>query len=310
MGVSQDSQRRVLRREQVRAVEAALGAANALSNEAFVSEYLKPDEASWPRWTHPATRQDYALSLRSPQDMAEAELAACFALVERTSAADYRRAAAGWHPLAKRAEMRSPGLRYVLVRRRHAASSGEIRAFASFMPTWEDEFAVVYCYEIHLQPELERYVGWCMARVPNWTGFEVVSSSSSPRTGLGGLLMGHVTAAADRIGGGLDKTMLTCFVSNAHARRFYERLGFRVDASSPRPRRLRDRLLEPDYVILSRPTTTATRRGDGVEEQEDAALADEGHQHKRAKKHGGIGREQKKDEENDKNDASLDKGPS
>lgn len=285
MGVSQDSQRRVLRREQVRAVEAALGAANALSNEAFVSEYLKPDEASWPRWTHPATRQDYALSLRSPQDMAEAELAACFALVERTSAADYRRAAAGWHPLAKRAEMRSPGLRYVLVRRRHAASSGEIRAFASFMPTWEDEFAVVYCYEIHLQPELER-------------------------TGLGGLLMGHVTAAADRIGGGLDKTMLTCFVSNAHARRFYERLGFRVDASSPRPRRLRDRLLEPDYVILSRPTTTATRRGDGVEEQEDAALADEGHQHKRAKKHGGIGREQKKDEENDKNDASLDKGPS
>ncbi|ATY58956.1 Acyl-N-acyltransferase [Cordyceps militaris] len=286
MGVSQGSQRRVSRRDQVRAVEAALGAANALSNEAFVSEYLKPDEASWPRWTHPATRQDYALSLRSPQDMTEAELAACFALVERTSAADYRRAAAGWHPLAKRAEMRSPGLRYVLVRRRHAASSGEIRAFASFMPTWEDEFAVVYCYEIHLQPELER-------------------------TGLGGLLMGHVTAAADRIGGGLDKTMLTCFVSNAHARRFYERLGFRVDASSPRPRRLRDRLLEPDYVILSRPTTTtATRRGDGVEEQEDAAPADEGHQHKRAKKHGGIGREQKKDEENDKNDASLDKAPS
>ncbi|TQV98647.1 hypothetical protein V2A60_007636 [Cordyceps javanica] len=243
MGASSGTKRRLPRRDARRAAEEAIAAANELTNDDFVSSYIKPSASSWPSWTHPATHEAHALSLRAPADMAEADLEACFALVERTSGDDYRRAAGGWHPKEKRAEMRSPGLRYILVRRaetegpnpdKAAAAAaekddGEIRAFASFMPTWEDDHPVVYCYEIHLVPELER-------------------------TGLGRLLMGHVTAAADRIGA-LDKTMLTCFVANAHARRFYERLGFDVDESSPRPRRLRDRVVEPEYVILCRSTS-------------------------------------------------------
>jgi RimJ/RimL family protein N-acetyltransferase len=65
--------------------------------------------------------------------------------------------------------------------------------------------------------------------------------------------MGLVTAAAHNITG-VRKTMLTCFVSNPRGRRFYERLGFDTDVTSPQPRTLRGgREAVPDYVILSRP---------------------------------------------------------
>ncbi len=81
---------------------------------------------------------------------------ACFSLIESSSGDDYRNSSAGWHPEAKRKEMRSPGLRYVLVARdggggRDAAVDG----FTSLMPTFENGEPVVYCYEIHLSAGLQ-----------------------------------------------------------------------------------------------------------------------------------------------------------
>ncbi|OAA44544.1 Acyl-CoA N-acyltransferase [Beauveria brongniartii RCEF 3172] len=280
MGAASGTKRRIAvaprrrrRRVDTRAANKAIAAARNLTNQDFVEKYIQPCDATWPRWTHRKTREQYVTSLRSPEDMQDAELEACFGLVERTSSHDYRRAAGGWHPEAKRAEMRSPGLRYILVRGDAAAAGvttsdepatensggdGEICAFTSFMPTWEDNKPVVYCYEIHLLPELEG-------------------------TGLGRLLMSHVTTAADRIGA-LHKTMLTCFTANTRARRFYENLGFAVDDSSPRPRRLRDKVVEPEYVILYRPTRSDADAD--VDVDVDAAAADEGdeRQEKRAKR--------------------------
>ncbi|KAJ4164447.1 hypothetical protein LMH87_006123 [Akanthomyces muscarius] len=255
MGAAPSTKRRLPRRRDTRAAQLAaadkaVAAANKLSNEDFASEFIKPSDASWPAWTHPQTQESYTLSLRSPEDMDDGELTACFDIVEQTSGDDYRGAAGGWHPLAKRAEMRSPGLRYILVTTTNHGrgaggadqAQGEIRAFTSFMPTFEDSQPVVYCYEIHLLPEMER-------------------------AGLGKILMDHVTTAADNIPT-LEKTMLTCFVSNAHARRFYEKLGFDVDQSSPRPRRLRDKVIEPEYVILCRRTNKGADQTDGGEHQE------------------------------------------
>lgn len=65
----------------------------------------------------------------------------------------------GWKPAQKRAEMRSPELRYILVRRRNrdGEGAGEIRGFTSLMPTYEEGQPVVYCYEIHLKPDLQGY---------------------------------------------------------------------------------------------------------------------------------------------------------
>ena len=49
--------------------------------------------------------------------------------------------------------MRSPELRYILVR--DSETPRAIRGFTSLMPTYEEGEPVIYCYEIHLEPELQ-----------------------------------------------------------------------------------------------------------------------------------------------------------
>ncbi|TKA67039.1 hypothetical protein B0A55_09305 [Friedmanniomyces simplex] len=51
---------------------------------------------------------------------------------------------------------------------------------------------------------------------------------------------------------GVRKVMLTCFLSNAKARRFYERRGYTRDLCSPDDRKTRKRVVEVDYVIMSK----------------------------------------------------------
>lgn len=53
--------------------------------------------------------------------------------------------------------MKSPEMRYIIVRDA-AAAGGSIRGFTSLMPTWEEGEPVVYCYEIHLKPEMRGFV--------------------------------------------------------------------------------------------------------------------------------------------------------
>ena len=105
----------------------------------------------WTEWTHPTTGDSYTVSLVEARSLPEADLQTCLRLIEETSGADYRGSRAGWHAPRKRKEMLSPGLRYLLVR----DGQGEIRAFTSLMPTFEEGEPVVYCYEIHLKPELQ-----------------------------------------------------------------------------------------------------------------------------------------------------------
>ena len=83
--------------------------------------------------------------------MSDEDLEACYNLVDETSGADYRNSSLGWHPSVKKKEMRSPDLRYILVK----DEEGSIKGFTSFMPTFENHEPVVYCYEIHLKPELQ-----------------------------------------------------------------------------------------------------------------------------------------------------------
>ena len=74
------------------------------------------------------------------------------------------------------------------------------------------------------------------------------------RSGLGKRLMGYVQSTARNIPG-VGKAMLTCFKSNTTGLRFYDKLGFVLDESSPRDRRLRGgKVIVPDYMIMSRAT--------------------------------------------------------
>ena len=107
--------------------------------------------------------------------------------------------------------------------------------FASTMFTYEDDHPVLYLYEIHLSPSLRGQ-------------------------GVGGQIMGMVEEAARK--GGVEKVMLTVFIKNQGARRFYEGLGYEVDEYSPHGRKVRGRWVDTEYVILSKSVKKGSRDGE------------------------------------------------
>ncbi|KAK1762104.1 acyl-CoA N-acyltransferase [Phialemonium atrogriseum] len=204
----------------------ALDAANRKTDEQFVEEYLRstdPDTLWVTTWTHPRSNQTFTLQLLRSENLSDGELQACFDLIAETSEADYRTSSVKWRPDKKLKEMKSAELRYILVR----DGEGAIGGFTSLMPTYEEGQPVVYCYEIHLKPEMRG-------------------------TGLGELLMGFHSTVAKNLPP-ITKVMLTCFLANERGLDFYRKLGFETDEISPRTRRLRTGEIQPDYVILSKP---------------------------------------------------------
>ncbi|KAK5634855.1 hypothetical protein RRF57_010568 [Xylaria bambusicola] len=180
-------------------------------------------DPSWTSWTHPGTHLKYSLSLMSARRLSSDDFNTCYHLIEETSRADYEASTTGWKSVKKIAEMKSPELRYILVKN----EEGVVRGFTSLMPTYEEGEPVVYCYEIHLASELQR-------------------------TGLGRLLMSFLESVASHTPP-IKKIMLTCFLSNKGALRFYESAGFTKDPISPVPKKLRyGREFIPDYAIMSK----------------------------------------------------------
>lgn len=210
----------------------------------------------WEQWTHPRTGDEYTLSLKRAGNLSKAEMDTCFELLAEMSGPDYMCSQGGWHPSAKKEEMDSPDLRYILVKANGANTEEEsIQGFASLMPTFEDQVPVIYCYEMQLRPAVQGFV----PRPPNKTrpGFprSLLPTNGElfwcDRVGLGRRLMNYVLATAANTPSVVG-TMLTCFVHNQGARRFYEWMGFVVDESSPRDRKLRSgKVIAADYVILS-----------------------------------------------------------
>ena len=141
---------------------------NRKNDDVFIREHLLPphqspelmgregteenvDKEDWTHWTHPRTQERYWLSLARTANLGPRDLKACFDLVEETSRKDYEPSSIGWKPSKKLSEMKSPDLRYILVK----SAAGALCGFTSLMPTYEDGQPVVYCYEIHLKPELQ-----------------------------------------------------------------------------------------------------------------------------------------------------------
>ena len=201
----------------------------------------------WPHNTTVThTRKDvsrtYSLSLESSSTIFDEDLTACFNLLSSTSSADYETSSMGWSPAKKLKEMRLPDLRYIVLKQNEDDKGldrlPDVEGFLSFMLTYEDGYEVIYCYEIHLWPQLRG-------------------------TGLGKRLMEMMEEVGKKAR--VEKTMLTVFKANKAATTFYERLGYEEDEYSPRPRKLRAGVVkEPDYMILSKPlageTISLTRR--------------------------------------------------
>lgn len=165
--------------------------------------------------------------VRSGAWLSEGQLEACFKLVESTSSEDYKAASSGWRPKEKREEMKDKQMVYLLVKT--AAKEAAILGFISFMMTFDDpphqDRQVVYMYEVHLDDSLRG-------------------------CGLGSKLISFVELAACHVG--IFKTMLTVFRTNTGARGLYERLGYVRDSSSPEDRVVRKRVIEADYLIMSK----------------------------------------------------------
>jgi ribosomal protein S18 acetylase RimI-like enzyme len=184
----------------------------------------------------------YDISVYTAATIPATDLDACFKLIELTSSAAYKDSGMGWSASEKKKEMKLPDMKYMVLRR-HATSdipsgyenyegdnqssdTGEFAGFIEFMVTYEDGYEVLYCYEIHLMPEVQSL-------------------------GLGEELMERFERIGRAIG--LEKAMLTVFKSNSRALKFYMRVGYTEDESSPRPRKLRNGTVkEADYMIMSK----------------------------------------------------------
>lgn len=147
----------------------------------------------------------------------------CFDLVETTQKHLYGRSPKGWRPKSKRREMKHPAMRYLILT---SKPTGDLQGFLSCMITIEDDELVVYCYELHLV-------------------------EAARGKGLGEVLMRRMEGFGRRAG--MRKGMLTVFMENVGARRFYERVGYTRDPYTPEPRVLRNGVVkEVGYEIRSK----------------------------------------------------------
>mmetsp|Transcript_5170 Transcript_5170/g.20625 ORF Transcript_5170/g.20625 Transcript_5170/m.20625 type:complete len:293 (+) Transcript_5170:214-1092(+) len=139
--------------------------------------------------------------------LAASSLQQVILLTESNMKVFYKRSPWGWDRRKKKQEMTHRSARYVLVCDEEA---DEIAAFCHFRFEFDDEDEperpVLYCYELQVHPNYQR-------------------------KGLGRHLMGLLDALALRFG--LPCTMLTVFKRNTAARRFYEAIGYGLDATDP-----------------------------------------------------------------------------
>ncbi|EAA59090.1 hypothetical protein AN3825.2 [Aspergillus nidulans FGSC A4] len=217
--------------------------ANANDTHAAAGEITTPNE-NMPIKPGPAAKRDleadsYDISIHTAATIPDTELTSCFKLLELTSSNAYKNSSIGWSSSEKRKEMKLPDMKYMILRRGASSSvqdtkgdssssilTGQFAGFLEFMVTYEDGYEVLYCYEIHLTPEVQGQ-------------------------GLGEELIERFEKIGRRVG--LEKAMLTVFKSNSRAIKFYSRMGYAEDENSPRPRKLRNGTVkEADYMIMSK----------------------------------------------------------
>lgn len=214
-------------------MQPTIDTANALSISDFHTRFLPDLPAALP--PSPSTPSpSYNLTLESSSTITIADLQSCYELIKATSYDDYKASSKGWSRSRKMEEMKLPDLRYLLIKKTALTeanltkkyASEDLMGFLSFMLTYEDGYEVIYCYEVHLQSELRGI-------------------------GAGKSLMGIMEMVGRRAE--VAKAMLTVFVENKGALKFYEKLGYERDEFSPAPRRLRNGVIKnPTYLILSK----------------------------------------------------------
>jgi len=215
--------------------------ANALPRKDFLERYVSGPNMQYHNREH---EYDCTITFETARTSNKWFFNPCYNLIENTSRSNYESSSWGWHPKRKRKEMREPEMKYLLLKRTGSAEQS-LDGFLSFMLTHDStpSVPVLYVYEVHLQKDARG-------------------------VGLGRHLMVLAEEIAKRVG--VEKVMLTCFVSNNTAREFYVRQGYGPDECSPRERKTRNKTVKPDYVIMSK----RTRSSNQTDSQSEVAEAE------------------------------------
>lgn len=198
---------------------------NVMDPAEFKKQYITTESLHYST-RHTGNAKEFTIHFQPAEKITKIELDSCFQLIESTSRPDYESSSWGWHPKRKRREMKESEMRYLLVR--SAGDKGNpVLGFLSFMLTHDStpSVPVLYVYEIHLSRALQGL-------------------------GLGAHLMDVAEKIAEKVA--VEKVMLTCFLSNEKAHRFYRKRGYVADVCSPDARRTRNKVVKPDYVIMSK----------------------------------------------------------
>ena len=147
-----------------------------------------------------------------------------FGLTETNMAAMYADSSWGWKPAQKRAELRAPEARYVVVRATDEACTP--LAYVHFRFEEEDGAEVLYVYDMQLE-------------------------AAAQRKALGKHLLCVMELAARKVE--MAWVMLTVFKSNAASMAFFAKNGYEIDDTSPSvafaPTQVESQV---DYEILSK----------------------------------------------------------
>ncbi|PWW74513.1 hypothetical protein C7212DRAFT_345892 [Tuber magnatum] len=152
----------------------------------------------------------HSITLETAKTLPAETFKACFNLVQECK--DMYKRTIGWLATVKKREMKHPAMRYLIL---SAAGSGgktvAVVGFLSFMITEEDELG-----------------GW---RADSGGSYELHLAQEVQGRGLGRILVEVMEGFGKRVG--VEKVMLTVFLENEGARRFYSRLGYVRDDFTP-----------------------------------------------------------------------------
>lgn len=156
------------------------------------------------------------LYCRRKADMESKMLKWAFKLAEKNVGPQYKSCSLGWQPKVKQSDLNKGWARYMVALDRKTKKPA---AYTMFRFDLDYGRSVVYCYEMQVDAEFQR-------------------------KGLGGFMMQALEKMAQHFG--LERVVLTVLKNNEDGMRFYKKLGYDVDETSP------DKADNEAYEILSK----------------------------------------------------------
>ncbi|ETN63960.1 N-acetyltransferase 11 [Anopheles darlingi] len=168
------------------------------------------------RYEQDGTEKELVIQFKRREEVPQPTVQWAFKLAERNVGPQYRACSLGWQPKIKQKDLSKPWARYLLAVDR---ATGKPVGYTMFRFDLDYGRAVLYCYELQISAEYQGH-------------------------GLGAFIMQALEQVARGLS--LERLVLTVLKNNEGGMRFYRRLGYEIDETSP------DKLEDAPYEILSK----------------------------------------------------------